>query len=695
MGTPAEAVHRPMDRRRLFLWMAIGAAAVLAIYASLFLCFFVDDEAIPLVYARNLIRGRGLVYTVLEGRIEGYSDFLHVVSSAIVLLFTRLVGLSDLAPLAIGKVVSFIAGIAIVMLSARGMQRAGASPAGAVAGLGFLALSGPLALWSCSSLETTTFALLFTGLAFVLFFDGGNGTGDRDNGRLGLGLATILGAALILERIDGFIYAGTIVASAMLWADPRRRRALRTLAVRLVVVLAVFTAFRYAYFGRLLSAPIAAKVLFRVSRTANDIVNAPEESYLRSYLDLFGLIAVPILVGAAALGWRYRSARPATLALIVLGTYVGLVGDWMFGWRFVVALLPFVALVIALAVTRFSGRVAWPVAVAILAWCVVASHAFVVKFIDAHRWPIFWTRPASGVSAWVQPYGDLIEISRGLMHAGDRVAYNQAGILPYALDLENIDDLGICSQFVARLPTTDVLYTAVGRYSPLRNQPVLTTTQAYLLYQDVRFLVSRTHLLRGANRNVVPDRLLDGYFRRVAIDPSGENAIYERTGKDGSAYRRDPSLLTENLTHVSRLLRGAIGAEVVTGRDLVRRFGFAREERTAFEFDGATEVTLYFAARDEEVSAFYLDAISATVPTTLTVRLFNDAGAETARQQFQVGKNAAPLFQRFDPRVRAHTLTLRLQSSSGHDRVTMRDLRLEGQSAALREYLMKNLKFGP
>src|SRR4030095_2574003 len=103
-----------MVQRRPFLWISFSAAAIFILYVLLFLCFFVDDEAIPLVYARNLLRGRGLVYTVLEGRVEGYSDFLHVLWSAVLLRVTTALGLSNLAPIAIGKVVSFIAGIAIV-----------------------------------------------------------------------------------------------------------------------------------------------------------------------------------------------------------------------------------------------------------------------------------------------------------------------------------------------------------------------------------------------------------------------------------------------------------------------------------------------------------------------------------------------------------------------------------------------------
>jgi hypothetical protein len=287
----------------------------------------------------------------------------------------------------------------------------------------------------------------------------------------------------------------------------------------------------------------------------------------------------------------------------------------------------------------------------------------------------------------------LLAVSRSLIAPGERVAYNQAGILVYALDVENIDDLGICSRFVAQLPTSDVEYTSVGRYSPLRNQPVLETTQAYLLYQNVRFLVSRTHLLRGTNRGIVPELLLDGYFRHVVTDPTGESAIYERTDKDASPYQHNPALFTENLAHVSRLVRGSIGEEVVRGTDLLRHFGCLREDRTVLAFETATEVVAQFASRDEDVFSLYVDQISASAPTTMTLRLFNANRREVVERDIELTPAPRSIVELLDPHTQARTLSIHLRTTGGPDRVSIRDLRVVGQSAALREYVRRNLQF--
>src|SRR5437868_4943227 len=107
------------DKGRAWITVVVAGCLVFAAYAGSFLYFFVDDEAIPLVYARNLLRGRGLVYTALEGRGEGYSDFLHVLWNTAVLYVTTGLNLSRLAPLLVGKAVSFVAGAGILVVVGR------------------------------------------------------------------------------------------------------------------------------------------------------------------------------------------------------------------------------------------------------------------------------------------------------------------------------------------------------------------------------------------------------------------------------------------------------------------------------------------------------------------------------------------------------------------------------------------------
>lgn len=663
----------PTTDRALLGWTT-AACLVFAAYAGAFLYFFVDDEAIPLVYARNLLRGRGLVYTALEGRAEGYSDFLHVLWSTLILFVTETLHLSRLAPLLIGKGVSFLAALALLVLTARWLRRTGATNAGLAAALAVLALAGPLAVWACSSLETTIFALIAIALAAAVT----NGARSA---------AVILGVLLVLERIDGVVYVAAIVGAALLVG--RQRRAAWSMAWPIALVAVAYHVWRWSFFGSLLSEPLAAKVLYRLTGAAHVVVKAADVPYLLALLHLYGLAAAPLLVAAIVLAWRVPAARIAAVALLVLGAYVGIVGDWMFGWRFTVALFPLAAFIVGTAVSRARPAIGWCAAAGVTVWSVFAAGNFLAAYREIEERPIFWTHARLGAPAWLAPYYDLIAASRPLMHEGDRVAYNQAGLLPYLLDLENVDDLGICSRFVAQLPTTDVYYTGVGRYSPLTNQPVLRTAHAYLLYQDVRFLVSPADLLWKANQGTFPDTLLDGYFTRVAFDASKRNVIYRRTGKPADQFRQDPGVFTENLAHPSRLTRASIEGRTIDSRKFGAEFPVLREQRQTFPLTGGVHIVLGFGREDATVSALYIGEVASS-GGTITISLFDGAGRQTFARSVAIGAPAAPVYERFDP-VAARSATVDFRSDGNH--VTLTDLRIEGQSPALRAYLRRALRF--
>jgi hypothetical protein len=674
----------PPLSRRAYLTATVAACLVFAVYAGSFLYFFVDDEAIPLVYARNLLRGRGFVYTVLEGRAEGYSDFLHVLWSTVLVALTRAIGQTHTFPLLAGKAVSFCAGLAILVVTARALRRSGVTLPGLLAGLGFLALAGPLAMWSCSSLETAMFALLVTAFGFALIAD----QPELERGRW---LAVALGVAVVLERIDGLLFVGALLFAA--WAaEPRHARSLGRTAWPIALAVVVFHGWRYAFFGSLLSAPLQAKVLYRLAGTSHAIVKGGAERYLQSFVDLYGLAAAPLFAVAAAFALRQRAGRLAVIAVVLLGIYIGVVQDWMFGWRFLVALLPLAAVIIGVTIGRAPRALGWCAAAIVVGWSGLAARHFVRQYIEVEQRPVFWSDMHRGASAWLAPYYDVFLSSRHLMRAGDRVADNQAGLLPYLLDLENIDDLGICSRVVAALPTTDVYFTSVGRYSPLTNQPVLRTAHAYLMYQDVQFIIGRGDLLWKANGDVVPDTLLDGLFTRVWMDGSESNAIYRRTEKPADAYRRNPSLFTENLAHTTRLTRASIDGKVLEPAAFGPELPFLRERAGTRTFAHDAEIALGLGTRDADVSGLYVGRISSRLPCTLTLVLADGTGRETLRRTIAIPAGGALVNERFEMPVRARAAAVRVEAGDG-DRVTITDLRIEGQSEALRDYLRRTLRF--
>lgn len=174
------------------VWVAVAAVALFLLHAANYFYFFVDDEAIPFVYAQNLLHGKGLAYNALEGRLEGYSDFLHVLWSTVIFTVVRGARYPKYSVFFVGKAVSILAGIGILVVVWLVLRRERTGLTAGITALGALALAGPLALWSCSSLEAVPFALMATGLFAALMV-------DRD------GWAAVMAGLLAFERIDGFV----------------------------------------------------------------------------------------------------------------------------------------------------------------------------------------------------------------------------------------------------------------------------------------------------------------------------------------------------------------------------------------------------------------------------------------------------------------------------------------------------------
>jgi hypothetical protein len=681
-ATSSVTGNAPAVSRTWYVSLLVIGCTIFLLYSGAFLYFFVDDEAIPLVYAVNLARGRGLIYTALEGRVEGYSDFLHVLWTWALFEATSIAHGQRLAVLLVGKGVSLVAGLGIVIVCARTMRRCEVGKAGMAAGLLFLALAGPLAVWSCSSLETVPFSLMLAGFWSI-------GLVDLGKKPWAAVVAVALASAAILERIDGVLYVLVILGVVTPLRGDRRTHLSVFAGIGAVAI--AYHAWRFAYFGSLLSAPLLAKVLYHLEPPHHAIVKESAPPYFVAFLGLYGVAAALGLAAAAAAAWRVPTARRTMAAAVVLGVYVAVVGDWMFGWRFTVPLLPLVALVIGCAVTQAPSRWAWALTAVVGFLSVSEARAFVREYVAEERRPIFWTAPHAGFSAWLAPYYELINASRPLIKPGERIAYNQAGLIPYLLEVENIDDLGICSKFVAGLPTTDVYYTQVGRYSPPEDSPSLWTAHAYLLYQDVRFFISRTDLLLKANAGVVPDELLGRYFRRIAIDPSGENAIYARTGKPADEYRRNPDLFTENVAHISHIRRASIGSETLPDDELASRLPFLRGQRLHMTVDPNADVTFTFAPHDVRVSAVYIGRLAAREPLICELKLLDRHARIAKRITVNVNRAETRVWEQFPP-LDASTMAIHLRGGPV-TRATIGNLRIEGQTDELRAYLQRTLRF--
>jgi hypothetical protein len=78
---------------------------------------------------------------------------------------------------------------------------------------------------------------------------------------------------LILERIDGFVYAGVLTTAFLVTASgARRREMVRHIAVPASVVFLAYHGWRWWYFQDLVPAPVEAKILYKPVPQRNVVI---------------------------------------------------------------------------------------------------------------------------------------------------------------------------------------------------------------------------------------------------------------------------------------------------------------------------------------------------------------------------------------------------------------------------------------
>lgn len=690
VGERAEPERLDLRAAALTRVVLIAACTVFFIHALNYLYFFVDDEGIPFVFAKHLLQGKGLVYNSFEGRVEGYSDFLHVIISAGWLVITHEFGLPRLAPFFLGKALSFANGLTTVVLVWHALRRdPGVRRDGLLAGLAFLVLAPPLAQWSCSSLEMATVGMLVAVIACNLL----DGSPGRDP------VTAVAACLLVLYRIDGFVHAFALLVPAWVAADRDRRRDLtRRVLLPLAATITGYHAWRVWYFGDWLTSPLAAKVLFKLHPVHDIVQRLPRVSYGLAFLQIYGV--VPAVVGTAvgAVGLRRsRRAWPLVASACVLVTYAAVVGDWMSGFRFFVPVVPVVALLVGIAVSGL--RPAWfarGLTVATCAWFGWVAIGAARHFDGLESFDSWWRHPSFDQRLYFSQYLPLYEDLRLVVPPGSVMAINQAGFVPYMLDVDNVDDLGVCSRFVARTPTTDVVFTEVGRYSPLTDKAPLRTANSYVLYHAPEFVVARLDNILSANSGRIPSTILRGHYTQLFADRHAQAVVYTRTASSLAEFRSNPRTFLENVAHPSRLVRAYDGAPIAPG-EFLRRLPFLADEAPLDRiFAGHIAYDMTFAANDVPVYELHVNGVSARTDVTMTLTLRNAAGVVVARDERTLAdKPPDQISLRWPDGIKVSQLSVEFDSASGGStRVILHDLRVQGQTPAL-EAFVRQLAFGP
>ena len=669
----------------------IAALVVFLLHAFGYLYYFVDDEGIPFVIAQNVLDGHGPVYNAQDGHVEGYSDFVHVWLATAILAAVQAVGASRFWVFFVGKAVSLAFGAGIIWLTAKLLNRLGLTSGPTVlAGLGFAALAGPLAVWSMSSLETVQFAFVVLVLAYALCDDSGSWTSDA--------IAAVAASVLVLDRIDGFVYVGAVASAFLLVATSERRAILvRRVVGPAVVVFAAYHAWRVAYYHAILTPAITAKVLFKLKRSGTSVVKLPAEGYAVQFFSLFAWTPAIATVLTAVAATHDRRATALAVVTGLLTVYVAVVGDWMFGFRFFVALIPLFGVMIAWIVQRVHAwreGAGWALAACAVAALGYPAYGFERSYESYQQRPNWLLHPHQGIVGYF-PFYDLQRTLRQIAKPGDTLATNLGGFVPFMVNLPNIDNLGTCTQVFAELPTTDVIFTEVGRYSPMTSKPVLRASDAYLMYRAPTFIAEPGDWMQKANHGGVPSQIFGGRYRLFQEDRTAASAgdggapwtLYVRaTSLD--EFRTHQDRFLENLVHVSSVMSVQLNGYAVSPSVLLRECPYLREEEGTLAFTGKFTIDMQFGRTDVPVYELYVDEIRASAPVRMEVVLESTSGP-VFRETLDVAAGQ-PLtwFKPLPAPVQATRAHL-IFSTSSRDLVTvgLGDVRVQGQTRELADFI--------
>jgi hypothetical protein len=345
-------------------------AAVLLFTAlvAVFRAFDADDAAISYRHAQHLAAGRGPVMNPGE-RVEGVSNLPWTV---VLGAATRCGVPTETA----ARVLAFGCGVAAVLLAGALAARIGAGVVASTTAMGLVATAAPLAAWSATGMETAAYTACVTAFLLALM----NAPRNAGWGRAGAWLGAV--AALRPEGI-GFALAAVWQARS---ARAARREVVR-LALGAAVVALPWLAFRLVYYGDWIPNPVHAKV--------NGLAAwAP------------GAVYVVKWGTAACLPLLLALRRPWSTATLVVAIGIGFAllsgGDHLPAYRFLVPIMPALAALATLRITKVSAAFLWVwLLLAVGLVCILRPQAFV---------------------AGLAPVLDLARVHRGLETHAPRLA---------------------------------------------------------------------------------------------------------------------------------------------------------------------------------------------------------------------------------------------------------------------------------
>jgi arabinofuranosyltransferase len=473
-----------MNARRILLAALLVLAAAALVAHSLVFNFVTDDAFISFVYSRNLAEHGQLVFNLGEKAVEGYTNFLWTVLLA---AFMKV----GLVPELMSRVLGTAFGVASFATLAWLSRRLRGDDYSWWDALPALILAGVpgYACWSSGGLETQMFTFLVTlGAAWHLeeILDGAP---PRKRSAIAFGLAA-------LTRPEGLLLFALTGLHRVLYKLGRRElrptaAELRWIACFLALVVPHFL-WRHWYYGWWLPNT------FYIKSSGIGGTWSQGGYYLLRVTQNFHLWIVPPLVVAGWLAQRERGARVlvgyAALVVGVFAIYVASVGgDFMGLYRFVMPVIPLVALVTAQALRQLLGPLdrRSPMAAAGVVALALALHGWHAAVVDkrmlvvgADRGPggnidnpgflRWYTADRAAVGKWFARYAK----------PDDYAAVGGAGAQVYFSRIRSLDCYGLNDEYIAHRVPAHSSRPGHQKYAPddyiVSQHPTIITSHNYI-----------------------------------------------------------------------------------------------------------------------------------------------------------------------------------------------------------------------
>ena len=467
----------------MVLGIAWGIALALVLVSALRWYHYTNEDAwITLRYARNLADGFGLVSHPGGLHEEGYSDLLWV----LLLAAARRCFGADLLHTA--KVLGIASCIGTALISRAVFRRV----------LGYLGVSGPAfvlssvllfvavgassfaAFWATQGLETSLYSLEVMLLVwlYLRFVDAGGA-------RRWLLALVVVSWLSWLTRPEGAMNLVVVFAAIAAWllvTRPGRRRGLDVASAFCfgLALTGLVLVWKRHYFGDIIANPSYIKLGLRRYTEFGP--------YARDYLTAKGLIygvVLALAILAIPLLARRMDRKVALVLMLLVGLtasqvcFVGYVGsDYMPHARFFVTHQAATMLIILIVAAYAPWRTFVCLGLALL-----LTYSALREPIPYAWW---WNAgfPAAAHLLDDDTYGKAVRQLTPLMRGGGRYALSEYGYIPFHVDGEGIDIMGLNSRQLARnfkyYPFEEVFYA--NRDQVLSQLPkVIITTGVFRL----------------------------------------------------------------------------------------------------------------------------------------------------------------------------------------------------------------------